>query len=217
MSSDTEFAIAPASSTDSDTGDLENKDLLNDLRCILAEQSHLFACGGDLSIREPKVSAKASGQTKLSSPPSETRESATITIRWDLASDDQACAKFSLPEVQGAEDGLDRLLQHARPATFGRGGQDVYDEGYRKALQIDPAAFCTTFDPYSVGIIDAVAQVLLPSVSDSTTHRAVRAELYKLNVSKSSLQPTDLAHPSVPEGTVFKNVYKDIFRTFRKV
>ncbi|KAJ2980851.1 hypothetical protein NUW58_g6836 [Xylaria curta] len=59
---------------------------------------------------------------------------------------------------------------------------DTYDESYRRALKMDPTAFCTTFDPYSVGIIDAVAQVLLPSVSGSTTHRGVRAELYKLNV-----------------------------------
>ncbi|TQV90386.1 oxidoreductase, 2OG-Fe(II) oxygenase family protein [Cordyceps javanica] len=157
MSSDTGLAITATSSPKSDVGGSENNDLLDGLRHILAEQSHLFACGGDIPIREPKGPD------------------------LDKTSGDEACAKLSLPTVQG-EAGLDRLLQHARPATFGRGGQDVYDESYRKALQMDPATFCTTFEPYSVGIIDAVAQVLLPSVSDSTTHRAVRAELYKLNI-----------------------------------
>ncbi|KAK2000996.1 oxidoreductase [Colletotrichum falcatum] len=112
------------------------------------------------------------------------RESDPVTIRWDLdgTGDDPACAKLGLPPVRGAGAGLERLLRHSQPAIFGRDGQDVYDESYRKALQMDPAAFCTTSDPYSVGIIDAVAQVLLPSVSDSTTHRCVRAELYKLNI-----------------------------------
>ncbi|KAK2046761.1 hypothetical protein LZ31DRAFT_493184 [Colletotrichum somersetense] len=184
MSSDTGAAISATSSHKTDTGDSGNNETLASLKRILAEQSHLFACGGDVPIREPKVPAEASSEIEPSSHPSERRESNPITLRWDLdgTEDDQVCAKLSLPPVRGAEAGLNRLLQHCRPATFGRDGQDVYDESYRKALQMDPAAFCTTFDPYSAGIIDAVAQVLLPSVSDSTTYRGVRAELYKLNV-----------------------------------
>ncbi len=112
MSSDTGLAIAPASSPESDAGGSENTDLLDGLRRILADQSHLFACGGDVSIREPKVPVKASGQTELLSLPSKRKESDLITIRWDLdkTSDDQACAKLSLPAVQGVEAGLDRLL-----------------------------------------------------------------------------------------------------------
>ncbi|KAK2013035.1 hypothetical protein LZ32DRAFT_604813 [Colletotrichum eremochloae] len=158
-------------------GESGNNRPLRCLRRILAEQSHLFACGGNIPIRDTKSSAEVGV-------PSERKESNPITIRWDLdgTSDNQACAKLSLPPVQDTEAGLDRLLQHSQPATFGRDGKDVYDESYRKALQMDPTAFCTTFDPYSVGIIDAVAQVLLPSVSDSITHRGVRAELYKLNI-----------------------------------
>ncbi|KAK2059176.1 oxidoreductase [Colletotrichum caudatum] len=165
------------SSHKSETGDSGYNESLGSLRRILAEQSHLFACGGDIPIRKSRSSVEAGSQ-------GEQIESDPITIRWDLdgTGDDQACAKLNLPPAHGTEAGLDRLLQQSRPATFGRDGQDVYDESYRKALQMDPAAFCTTFDPYSVGIVDAVAQVLLPSVSDSTTHRGVRAELYKLNV-----------------------------------
>ncbi|KAK1641521.1 oxidoreductase [Colletotrichum phormii] len=177
MSSDSEAESAAASSHKIDTGDSGDNEALSSLRRILAEQSHLFACGGDIPIRNSTSPAEGGGQD-------EQRKSDPITIRWDLdgTGDDRACAKLSLPPAQGTEAGLDRLLHHSRPATFGRGGQDVYDESYRKALQMDPAAFCTTFDPYSVGIVDVVAQVLLPSVCDSTTHRGVRAELYKLNV-----------------------------------
>ncbi|KAK6858062.1 hypothetical protein PG995_005761 [Apiospora arundinis] len=98
----------------------------------------------------------------------------------------EACTKLNLPLIPGAgvggETSLKRLVQHCQPATFGRGGKDVYDESYRRAGKMDPTAFCTTFDPYTAGIIDTVAQVLLPSVYDSVTHRGVRAELYKLNI-----------------------------------
>ncbi len=80
------------------------------------------------------------------------------------------------------ESDIDYLLQHALPATFGRDGKDVYDESYRKELQLDASAFCSTFNPYELGIVDQIAQLLLPSTVNSPTHRAVRAELYKLNV-----------------------------------
>ncbi len=69
------------------------------------------------------------------------------------------------------------------PANFGRDGEDVFDETYRKALRMDPASFATSFDPYSLGVIDTIAQVLLPSKLDSDYRRAVRAELYTLNAS----------------------------------
>ncbi|GKT40681.1 uncharacterized protein ColSpa_00862 [Colletotrichum spaethianum] len=172
MPSDTGLQTASAysdnasSSHESNAEHSKNNELLDSLRRILADQSHLFACGGDIPIRELKVPAEASGHFELPLLASERKESDPITIRWDLNGTADSCAKSSLPPAQGAETGLDRLLQQCRPATFGRGGQDIYDEIYRKAVQIDPATFCTTFDPYSAGIIDA---------------RSVRAELYKLN------------------------------------
>jgi hypothetical protein len=97
-----------------------------------------------------------------------------------------SCARITLPFPVGEVANLGQLLQCSQPATFGRSGQDIYDKSYREALQMAPDAFCTDFDPYSLGIIDTVAQVLLPSALDSATHRSVRAELYKLNVSSSS-------------------------------
>ncbi|KAI1333093.1 hypothetical protein F5Y16DRAFT_407097 [Xylariaceae sp. FL0255] len=165
MSSTIEAAPSQGSNPrpEGDIGNSRQDELLDNLKSILAEQSHLFACGGEIPIRDPKAPFL----------PGEKRESDPITI---------PSVKLSLPQVAGAEAELNRLLKHSQPATFGRGGQDVYGESYRKALKMDTDAFCTTFDPYSVGIIDTVAPILLPSVSGSLTHRCVQAELYKLNV-----------------------------------
>lgn len=189
--------------------ELENtgNELLDGLRLILEKQNHLFACGGSIPIGQPeekegiKLPEPVSAPKKKEGTESQSTDLAgelkkqydPITIRWDVNDGDgmnadgqvsTPCAKINLPSIPGAGDdsNLERLVQHCQPATFGRGGKDVYDESYRRAGKMDPTAFCTTFDPYSSGIIDTVAQVLLPSVYDSVTHRGVRAELYKLNV-----------------------------------
>jgi len=74
---------------------------------------------------------------------------------------------------------LEGLLTACAPATFGRNGKDVYDEDYRKAIKLDTTEFATDFSPYETGIIDIIAQLLLPSVN--TDKFGIRAELYKLN------------------------------------
>ncbi|KAK7994941.1 hypothetical protein PG990_013714 [Apiospora arundinis] len=171
----------------------KKEDLLEGLRLILKNESHLFACGGSLPVGEPAKTAE--GATKVPTPTGDAKKNHDpITIRWDVNDSKdaagrkkaEACTKLNLPLIPGAgvgdETSLKRLVQHCQPATFGRGGKDVYDESYRRAGKMDPTSFCTTFDPYIAGIIDTVAQVLLPSVYDSATHRGVRAELYKLNV-----------------------------------
>lgn len=95
--------------------------------------------------------------------------------------------KLLFPPEPATAGNLQQLVTDMAPATFGRGGQDVYDEAYRKALKMETSEFCSTFNPYESAIVDAVAQILLPSVIDSINFRAVRAELYKLNVSASVL------------------------------
>jgi hypothetical protein len=164
-------------------------DAFEELGDILKNQNHLFACSGSILIKnEPEVAPDQRPG------PDEQRTSRPVTIRWDTAtanspaSEQDACVKLTLPIAPGRNGGVDRLCEHAQPATFGRGGEDVLDESYRKALKVDTDSFCSTFDPYTLGIVDTIAQVLLPSAIDSTTHRSVRAELYKLNV-KSSVPP----------------------------
>ncbi len=91
--------------------------------------------------------------------------------------------KVTFPLEPNTEMNLDRLIKNMMPATFGLSGEHVYDKSYRKATKLDPARFSSTFNPYELGIVDAVAQTLLPSLRHSKQTRSVKAELYKLNAS----------------------------------
>jgi hypothetical protein len=66
----------------------------------------------------------------------------------------------------------------------------MFDEFYRKATKMDRSAFSVDFCPYEVGIIDTIAQILLPNSRDCVGTSGIRAELYKLNVSFE-----DASHP----------------------
>ncbi|KAL2168770.1 hypothetical protein VTG60DRAFT_6879 [Thermothelomyces hinnuleus] len=107
-----------------------------------------------------------------------------IDLRWD--SNDESVlsseTKLTFPLEPNTEKNLDRLIKDMVPATFGLGGEHVYDESYRKATKLDPTRFSSTFNPYELGIIDAIAQTLLPSLRHSKQTRSVKAELYKLNL-----------------------------------
>lgn len=109
-----------------------------------------------------------------------------VTIRWDT--DDHNGCKVTLPCTDADRPNFEQLLKDCQPATFGRGGQDVMDESYRKAGKLDVTAFCSNFNPYALGIIDTAAQALTPNLAQQTnqTH-GLRAELYKLNASGCKL------------------------------
>ncbi|KID95153.1 oxidoreductase, partial [Metarhizium majus ARSEF 297] len=168
-------------STTSVEPDSTDYELLESLKCILSNQTHLFACGGVIPFSSPDTPSISFGEGDQGN-----NTLAPITLRWDMpeftSGHTNTGSRIDFPLEPGHEAHLNRLLQHCEKATFGLGGQDVLDETYRKAVQMDPTKFCTNFDPYSVGIIDTMAQVLLPTAVESTTHRAVRAELYKLNI-----------------------------------
>ncbi|KAM5533678.1 hypothetical protein V8D89_012645 [Ganoderma adspersum] len=86
------------------------------------------------------------------------------------------------PEASTATDqgdALEALANACERAKFGRGEETVLDETYRKAGKMDSDNFMTGLDPEATGLCDAVRLGLL-SAQDET--RAVRAELYKLNV-----------------------------------
>ncbi|KAK0621834.1 hypothetical protein B0T17DRAFT_618232 [Bombardia bombarda] len=68
------------------------------------------------------------------------------------------------------------------PRSFDYKVQDV-DENYHKASKLDRQHFAINFHPSSVGIIDTIAQCLVPTLPDSAGHwKGVHAELYRLNV-----------------------------------
>jgi len=74
---------------------------------------------------------------------------------------------------------LDQLVAACSPASFGRGGQDLYDESYRKALKMDAADFAVQFDPTASSLIKTIEGSLLQA---QTEKMSIRPEIYKLNV-----------------------------------
>ena len=89
-----------------------------------------------------------------------------VVIRWDLPSG-KAIRKMTLPAVQkaGSTSAISELLKDCSPATFGHKGQEVLDPSYRRAVKLDSHQFCTNFSPHDFGIIDAIAQTLLPEIA----------------------------------------------------
>lgn len=150
----------------------------------------IFACGGKVPVRSQEEQEKGSHKAVASLP---------VDLRWDAltavpdgseegtATNDVSSkkTKLVLPLEPSTEGNLDQLVADTQPATFGLGGEHVYDENYRKATKMDPTQFSTSFNPYTLGIIDEIAQGLLPSTKKLEDARSVRAELYKLNVSGS--------------------------------
>lgn len=110
-----------------------------------------------------------------------------INLVWatkGLSSNDQQLRGLRFPVDEESSQRFEELVKRMEPATFGRGAKDVLDPSYRKAVKLDTDDFVSSFSPYDYGIIDEVAQLLLPSMHISDLHlRGVRAELYKLNVS----------------------------------
>jgi hypothetical protein len=168
---------------------LDKEGLLCQLEAAVTAQQAAFCCGGTIQIDA------AHGCTyKHITVDTEPLVSPPVVIRWDLPSGNTT-RKMTLPAVQGATHtpAISELLKDCSPATFGHMGREVLDQSYRQAVKLDSHQFCTSFSPHDFGIIDAIAQTLLPEItqvsSDMRTefqeHWGVVAELYKLNVSRS--------------------------------
>jgi hypothetical protein len=168
---------------------LHKKGLLCQLEAAVTAQQAAFCCGGTIQIDAARgcIYKHVTVDTEpLVSPP--------VVIRWDLPSS-KAIRKMTLPAVQKARrtSAISELLKDCSPATFGHKGQEVLDPSYRQAVKLDSHQFCTSFSPHDFGIIDAIAQTLLPEIAQVSSgtqkefreHWGVVAELYKLNVSRS--------------------------------
>ncbi|KAK4224834.1 putative 2og-fe oxygenase family protein [Podospora fimiseda] len=138
----------------------ETLEILFDLRETLttSKKDFVFACGGSIPTTTP------------------------VTLRWDPQNDSKLASqcKLSFPDTTNQEDNIAALVNDMLPASFGHGGETVYDETYRKALQLDPSKFSTNFCPYTTGIIKEVTHALAQSFRAEAS--SVRAELYKLNI-----------------------------------
>ncbi|KAK5989672.1 hypothetical protein PT974_07927 [Cladobotryum mycophilum] len=137
--------------------------LLANVRSALVDRANkdVFAIGGKISVHP-------------------------VTIRWNGRDDDwDRGRRVMLPVNQGDETSkmaFEQLVKDCQPATFGRGSEEVLDEGYRKAGKLDGAGFSTNFNPYEHGVIDAITQALIQTTHAKDNIWGVRAELYKLNV-----------------------------------
>jgi hypothetical protein len=155
------------------------RSLLDELREAIDAKSHnaYYACGGSIPIVQPGGSANE-GDDNVQDGISYATTCPPIALRWDpvdkttLAVD----TKLIFPLEESTKANVDQLVQDTIPASFGRDGDEVYDETYRKASKLDPFAFASTVNPYDLGIVDAITQVLLPSVPGSKNLRGVRAE-----------------------------------------
>ncbi|KAI1649021.1 uncharacterized protein F4817DRAFT_364087 [Daldinia loculata] len=160
----------------------ETKALLEELRESMTISRESF----QPAETAPAQSSTQDGKTTTTSsplllpiPPSH------MILRWDSPNQPMPSShcKLKFPIEPSTLENLARLVADMNPATFGLGGKDVYDESYRKASKLDPSQFSLNFSPYECGIIDSVAQILLPDwKAGSSKHRSVRAELYKLNI-----------------------------------
>ncbi|KAK5714856.1 hypothetical protein LTR17_016966 [Elasticomyces elasticus] len=139
---------------------------------VSAEHSRAtFACGGIIKIARP-TSPDSTPRAENDLPPS----TLPVTLRFGP---DGSGNVLSL-SADANSDAFKKLLVACTPASFGRDGENVVDESYRKAGKLDVAAFCSDFCPYTTGTINNVVnQLLVPSLN---AHRSVKAELYKLNV-----------------------------------
>lgn len=188
--------VSPApSSPPEPVRDSITEKLLYQLRDELNKQNEktIFTCGGTIPIHPPTPGSagRANRSSQGSGADAHSNRgmaSLPVTVRWDPRRSDAPASETKLvfPREPETQNNLEKLVRDMQPASFGYKGKDVYDETYRKALKMDTEKFATTFNPYELGIIDTISQVLLPNVPGADVHRGVRAELYKLNVSPCS-------------------------------
>ncbi|KAL8364539.1 hypothetical protein RB595_003697 [Gaeumannomyces hyphopodioides] len=165
--------------------DALSDDISNELGRFITSKSSTFACGGSIPIKETIDPTESPSKRRRKD---DTLSTAPINIRWDSPQGNEAIsvAKTTFPIVDpDGEASLAKLAQDCQPASFGYKGKDVLDESYRKASKMDRSAFSSDFCPYELGIIDTIAQVLLPNTRDKIWTKGVRAELYKLNIYSS--------------------------------
>ncbi|EJT70669.1 hypothetical protein GGTG_11692 [Gaeumannomyces tritici R3-111a-1] len=183
----------------SDNSEGEGQDALSqdiswELGRFIASKSSTFACGGAIPIVDPvldplqKETVDTTGSPSKRRRKDDTLSTAPISIRWDSPQGNEAVgvAKVTFPVTEpDGEASFTKLAQDSQPAGFGYQGKNVLDESYRKAAKMDRSDFSSDFCPYELGIIDTIAQVLLPNTRDGISTKGVRAELYKLNIYSS--------------------------------
>lgn len=178
----------------SETSEGSQASMVEDISHSFLEQLRIapFACGGSVPVSsdEPEDSSTQPAQPRTTKP---------VHIRFGSIHGEGGLV--SLPTEHNDTQPLQVLLKLCAPAPFGRGKEEVLDDAYHKASKLDPAQFATTFCPYECGIVDVVAQLLLPEARHAGQSRGVRAELYKLNVYSGPCGKFK-AHVDTPRGVM---------------
>lgn len=132
-----------------------------------ADNQSAFACGGYVPIilkpSKPPEHSESDIESQVYDQVITTRP---VTIRYGTSGEGQT---LRLPTDTTKDPAFLSLISTCEPATFGRGGKDVYDEQYRNATKLDTDDFLTDFCPYETGVIDIVQQLLMPSVKRKVT------------------------------------------------
>ncbi|PIL34921.1 hypothetical protein GSI_02708 [Ganoderma sinense ZZ0214-1] len=88
--------------------------------------------------------------------------------------------RINLSRASAAQ--LQHLADTCAPASFGVGGEDIYDETYRKAGKLDCEDFAITFDASRSCLADVIRNELLVENPKKVKSEDLNIELYKLNV-----------------------------------
>ena len=133
------------------------------IQLIKAVSSHKadFSCGGEIQVteNEERFKDRTVENARLNCAP--------IVLRWDLPSGNTTSKLKLLPsEGQDAAACIEDISKLYAATTVGKLAEDNLPESYGKAATLDVDQFSTNFSPYDVGIVDAIAQVLLPGVAN---------------------------------------------------
>ncbi|PSN71412.1 hypothetical protein BS50DRAFT_608305 [Corynespora cassiicola Philippines] len=158
--------------------------ITKELGAFVRSRSATFTCGGTVPI---------------TSPGKDDPNLINVVLRWDSKDSSNGIAKleFSVTTSNDSQKALLKLIGDCQPASFGYKGEDVFDESYSKAFKMDRSALSVDFCPYELGIVDTIAQLLLPNAGGKRRRGGIKAKLYKLNIYSS---PSDLfkAHVDTP-------------------
>lgn len=172
--------------------EIAQEKLLQDLGASLASNARAatFACGGSVPFKTEDI--KSDG-VKANNDDSDAaaRNSTTSEYKPEKTSNDIAAIDSIQVRFGKSGEGitvvfkntgpstleLGQLINACQPASFGRAGEAVLDEQYRKAGKLDKSDFATSFCPYEAGIIDVITQLLVPQLEHEKHARSIKVSL----------------------------------------
>ncbi|KAJ1556329.1 hypothetical protein HK405_001633 [Cladochytrium tenue] len=148
----------------------------------LSSASSLGVCGGGVlrvAARELRVFFESSQRSGVPSVPEGQPLSPGTAKFIDFYELQRPVEAFGAKAATELHD-FATLLDAAHPASFGRGGETIYDKSYRDASTLTPTSAFSVFHPASTAggeLLRTISEWMVPSPGMS-----LRAEFYRLNV-----------------------------------